>query len=214
MKATNNNGIKYSLGYDSYGNMNSMKVENPEKTTKYIETKTTYTSNGNYVSKTENQLGGQTSYTYASNKGTISSVTDPKGNKVNYTYDNLDRLTNTKLIDGQKTYQNTYTYENDKIKTVNNGGTTYSFSYDKFGNQKQVKVGNQVLVENEYITNNGNLLWTNYGNGQSRYYLYDRFNRLWDNTGFRYTYDGRGNIATIKYSQEISLKFRINKFRR
>ncbi len=209
LKATNNNGIKYSLGYDSYGNMNSMKVENPEKTTKYIETKTTYTSNGNYVSKTENQLGEQTSYTYASNKGTISSVTDPKGNKVNYTYDNLDRLTNTKLIDGQKTYQNTYTYENDKIKTVNNGGTTYSFSYDKFGNQKQVKVGNQVLVENEYITNNGNLLWTNYGNGQSRYYLYDRFNRLWDNTGFRYTYDGRGNIATIKYSQEISLKFRI-----
>ncbi len=205
LKATNNNGIKYSLGYDSYGNNTSVKIENPEKTSKYIESKATYTQDGNYVSKTQNQLEKETSYTY--NKGLISSVVDPKGNTINYTYDNLDRLTNTKMTSNNKVYQNTYTYENDKLAAIEHNGTNYHFEYDAYGNTTKVKVGNQVLITKTYQPNNGKLETISYGNKTENYYVYDRFDRVLAESEFRYGYDGRGNLIRATKLDNTSVRF-------
>ena len=200
LNATNNFGNKYSLEYDAYGNVTNVKVENPTKTTKYIENKATYTEDGNYTTDIENELGEKTTYTY--NKGLISSVINPKGSKVDYTYDNIGRTLSSKMTDGNKTYQNTYTYENDKLKTIGHNGMNYNFTYDEYGNTKKVAIGNNELISHTYNSNNGTLLSSNYGNGNSIQYTYDRFNRLikeQTNSGktTEYTYDGRGNLEKI-----------------
>ena len=43
--------------------------------------------------------------------------------------------------------------------------TTYNFEYDTFGNNTKVKIGSSELTENTYAANNGNLLRSDYGNG-------------------------------------------------
>lgn len=202
LSATNSSNVKYSFGYDNYGNTTTAKINNTSNANKYIESKSTYSSNGNYTVKTENQVGKETTYTYNESKGTVNSITDPNGNTTNYTYDNLDRLTNTSVTNGSNVHQNSYTYENDNLKTVNHNGFNYSFEYDTFGNQKQVKVGNQALITNTYKNNNGNIRKSSYGNGQDVEYGYDRFNRIssqvGENGSYFYTYDGRGNLNGVE----------------
>lgn len=202
LSATNSSNVKYSFGYDNYGNTTTAKINNTSNANKYIESKSTYSLNGNYTVKTENQVGKETTYTYNESKGTVNSVTDPNGNTTNYTYDNLDRLTNTSVTNGSNVHQNSYTYENDNLKTVNHNGFNYSFEYDTFGNQKQVKVGNQALITNTYKNNNGNIRKSSYGNGQDVEYGYDRFNRIsaqvGENGSYFYTYDGRGNLNGVE----------------
>lgn len=173
---------------------------NSANTDKYIESKAIYTENGNYMTQLQDQLGNATNYTYSSTRN-LATQTDPKGNTINYTYDNLDRLTAISTTTNNKTYQNTYTYENDKLKTITHNGFTYTFIYDSFGNQKQVKVGVQNLITNEYGTRNGNLTKSTYGNGNTVSYGYDRFNRITSKSlsggTYTYLYDGRGNLKTI-----------------
>ncbi|MGN1270222.1 MAG: RHS repeat-associated core domain-containing protein [Clostridia bacterium] len=202
LSATNSNYVKYAFTYDNYGNATSSKITNAVNGEQYIESKATYTANGNYTTKIENQLGKETTYAYNTNTGTLSTITDPKGNTVNYTYDSLNRISSSQATNGTKTHTNTYTYENDKLKTINHNGYNYSFIYDVFGNQKQVKVGNQLLITNSYGTKNGNLTQSTYGNGQQITYNYDRFNRLTKKSGttgdYNYIYDGRGNLKQIQ----------------
>ena len=42
-------GLKYSFGYDQYGNATTSKITNKDGTGSYIETSSEYTTNGNYV---------------------------------------------------------------------------------------------------------------------------------------------------------------------
>jgi len=96
------------------------KVASPN-TNKYIESKASYNSNGNYTIKTEDQLGGQVKYTYNESKGILNKVEDAKGNQISYSYDNLDRLTNVSTTNNGKTYQN-HLYHSQKCsvpETVN-----------------------------------------------------------------------------------------------
>ncbi len=201
LKATNNSGSSYLFNYDSYGNTTSVKLQHPEKTSQYIENKATYTANGNYTSTLENQLEKQIQYSYNLDNGTVSSITDSNGNTTNYSYDALDRIASTTATDGNKTYKNEYTYNNDELSTIKHNGFNYSFTYDPFGNTKQVKLGNQLLVTNTYGPNNGSIAKIEYGNGQSINYTYDRFGRLLTqmgtNNNFNYSYDGRGNLVQI-----------------
>ena len=176
------------------------KVASPN-TNKYIESKASYNSNGNYTIKTEDQLGGQVKYTYNESKGILNKVEDAKGNQISYSYDNLDRLTNVSTTTNGKTYQNQYAYENDRLKAITHNGFSYSLIYDAFGNQKQVKIGNSTLITNEYEARNGNLLSSLYGNNHKITYAYDRFDRITKKTGtsgnYNYSYDGRSNLESI-----------------
>ena len=87
------------------------------------------------------------------------------------------------------------------LETITHNRFKYTFSYDTFGNVKQTKVGDIVLVTNNYEANNGNLESVAYGNNQTVAYNYDRFNRLTKKIGtngnYEYTYDANSNIKTI-----------------
>lgn len=171
-------------------------------TDQYIESKATYTSDGKYTSKIQDELGNYTNYEYNDTKGTLSKITDAKGNQVDYTYDDMDKTTMVSSTDGDKTYSNEYTYENDRIKTIQHNNFNYSFVYDQFGNQKQVKLGDNILITNTYEARNSNILNSKYGNGHQINFTYDRFDRITKREGtagsFEYSYDGRSNLKTLK----------------
>jgi len=98
-------------------------------------------------------------------------------------------------------YSNNYTYENDRLKTINHNGMNYTFGYDTFGNEKDIKIGSQTLITNNYAGNNGVLNNSVYGNNQTISYTYDRFDRINKKTGtngnIQYTYDAKGNVKTV-----------------
>lgn len=102
----------------------------------------------------------------------------------------------------EETHENSYKYNNDKISTITHNGTTYSFIYDTFGNIYQVKVGERVLITNNYGARNGDLTNIQYGNGQKIDYTYDRFGRIQTQTKnqgkYTYTYDAKGNLGKMQ----------------
>ncbi|MCI8361940.1 MAG: hypothetical protein HFJ41_02105 [Clostridia bacterium] len=168
---------------------------------KYIQTTAEYSENGKYQTKSIGENDNTANYTYNNNTGTIVAE-ETDYNKFEYTYDNLDRMTKVELKDnGQVISKNEYTYESDKLKTIKAGENTYEFIYDEFGNTKQVKIGSEVLVTNNYEENNGNLLSEVFANRQTLSYAYDRFNRITkkegENGSYTYTYNADSNIKTI-----------------
>ncbi|WP_455678238.1 RICIN domain-containing protein, partial [Sharpea azabuensis] len=187
--------------------------------TQYIEnpivlaTKTsssTYTSDGNYLSSTTDELNHTTSYTYNSD-GTLESTTDANGNKTSYTYDgNSGDLKSVSA--GNST--NSYTYEDDKIKTIETAnGTIYTFNYDAYGrnisielNRKNSTVTPRTLVsytynsedyqENYTYGSGNNLSKVTYGNGGLYNISYDRAGRTSAIGGSFISYDENGNISS------------------
>lgn len=175
-KATSSTGVNYNFEYNQYGQAINSKIKN-NTDANYIEAKAQYTSNGNYLSKLIDQKGNETKYEYNQTAGTLTKVTDAKNNQTNYTYDSLKRTTEVNKTASGLNYKNNYTYANDKLNTITHNGFNYSFTYDKFGNTNQVKIGNQILVTNGYQANNGNLISVTYGNTNQTTYSYDRFRK-------------------------------------
>ena len=147
------------------------------------------------------QRGNSISYTYNENEGTVKDITDQTGEVTTYEYDTMNNVTKVQKQVGEKQYQNSYTYENDKLKTITHNGFSYTFVYDNFGNTKQVKVGDTTLITNNYEEGNGNLASVTYGNGQERSYTYDRFDRqtakIGENGAYRYAYDAKSNLSQL-----------------
>ena len=105
-----------------------------------------------------------------------------------------------------------YEYMNgalSKVKTYaeNDNGTAYeeyNHTYDVFGNQLSVSVGNMPLSTNTYAPNNGKLTSSTYGNGTSINYVYDNLDRIVslrynnnEQTAFNYTYNRFGSVSAI-----------------
>ena len=105
-----------------------------------------------------------------------------------------------------------YEYMNgalSKVKTYaeNDNGTAYeeyNHTYDVFGNQLSVSVGNMALSTNTYAPNNGKLTSSTYGNGATVNYFYDNLDRIVslrynnnEQTAFNYTYNRFGSVSAI-----------------
>ena len=175
----------------------------PAEEKKYIETTGEYSEDGRYLTKQVDQSGNETNYEYEENKGLITKEIDANNGETIYNYDsNTDLTTKVSKQVGDKEYANTYTYENDNIKTINHNGITYEFVYDDFGNVTNIKVGNQSLKATTYGDRNGNLIQSTYGNNQNIKYQYDRFNRIIKKektTGnIEFSYDAKSNLKEIK----------------
>ena len=97
-------------------------------------------------------------------------------------YDNRYRV--TRMSSG--TTDIIYEYMNgalSKVKTYaeNDNGTAYeeyNHTYDVFGNQLSVSVGNMPLSTNTYAPNNGKLTSSTYGNRVTVNYFYDHLDRV------------------------------------
>ena len=105
-----------------------------------------------------------------------------------------------------------YEYMNgalSKVKTYaeNDNGTAYeeyNHTYDVFGNQLSVSVGNMPLSTNTYAPNNGKLTSSTYGNVVTVNYFYDNLDRIVslrynnnEQTAFNYTYNRFGSVSAI-----------------
>ena len=85
---------------------------------------------------------------YSSSNDSYSSATNSAW--VSYDYDSFNRLSDI--------YTDT---------------TTYTFTYDTFGNTDTISAGNYELVDYTYNSYNGKLYNVEYGNGFSVRYVYD-----------------------------------------
>lgn len=220
IKNTSNEGVINSYTYDSYGNIVMSKTG---EGTSFIETSTDYTANGNYVKSKTDSLGNTILVNYNETKGLMDNVIDAKNQKISYNYDeNNDLLNSVSSVVGGKQISNSYTYENDRIKTINHNGFNYTFDYDSIGNNTGVSVGNQKVLTNNYEISTGRLLDSTYGNGQKVGYDYDKNDRVIgisynDSIRYKNEYDASGNIGyhedlvngmNYKYEYDLSNKLK------
>ena len=215
-KSTTPLGIVTAFEYDDKGNQTAAQTQytyvDEGGMTGRMRTTTAYTGDKNYVASKTDARGKTVTYTTDTNKGTLTRVTDPNGQSVNYTYDAMKRVTGTSATVGADVYKNEYTYENDRLKTVKHNTTgatpdvTYTFDYDKLGNQTTVKVGTQTLSANVYTETGDKLLErVEYGNGGKVKYTYDGFKRV-QGVGydaataprFTYAYGANGQAASVR----------------
>ncbi|MFR1758446.1 MAG: RHS repeat-associated core domain-containing protein, partial [Christensenellaceae bacterium] len=157
----------------------------------------------------------------------VSSITNPARKSINYEYDAQNRIVATKApndTDSTKThttYNNvgqvtqvsknvsnlhhsisspasaSFTYENDRIKTMTHPGSIYTYNYGPFGVLASFMVGQHTMITHEYDTagRTFNLLKSTYGNGDFVQYTYDHFDRI---TGIRFNGDTSDRF-TFKY---------------
>ena len=88
----------------------------------------------------------------------------------------------------------------------------YNFVYDKWGNNTEVKVGDQTLVTNTYKSNNGLLTQQEYGNKFKVGHNYDSLDRETSRsyngtTKFYWTYNADGNLARYTESSGRVLEY-------
>lgn len=205
-------GIRTANTYDANGNLVRSYVIDSMDGTCMMDSHQSYTADGNHVATKTDTRGKVVTYETDLAKDTLTKVTDPNGQSVNYSYDSRRRVTSTSATADGKTYKNTYTYNNDRLKTVSHNTTsdtpdvTYTFDYDRFGNPTTVKVGTQMLSTNVYTTTGDHtLMRVEYGNGGKVHYTRDDFRRVTgihydDATEPRFTYDygANGQAAYVK----------------
>jgi len=202
LTAVSNLGVSYGFIYDSNGNPTSSSVTSGGLT---IKSTTAYTTNGLYTASKTDALGNTVAYD-TEEDGTLNSVTDPLGNETQYTYDSVSKkLTKVATTLNNTEVANTYTYENDRLKTISHNGFSYTFNYDTFGNVTSVQVGTVTLSSNTYNAF-GRLDRTDYGNSQYISYTYDSAQRVagisvGGTERFTYEYDASGNLARVNNKQ-------------
>ena len=151
------------------------------------------TVSGNYYGSQKDLNGIYTGYNYDQMNGQLNSMSD--GNNVtSFSYDAMSRLNKVSndvdgLISDNK-METSYSYENDRIKSITHNGFSYNYEYDDWGNPSAVKVGTQSLVFYEYGDEENNnpkyrdrLNCITYGNGDYTVYTYN---------------DADGNITSIE----------------
>lgn len=187
--------IKTSYTNDSHRNPLETKTTNGLTE---LVTKNEYTSNGNYLSKYVDENKVSTSYEYSLTNGLLLSKTLANGSKISYNYDAIGLLTSvsqnvTNVLTGDVVSMNTsYSYENDKIKSITHNGFSYTYDYDIYGNVKSINVWDTKLVSYEYnddYYNNINKI--TYANGEE----------------IIYSYDNKDNVIGIKFKGDSEWRY-------
>ena len=178
-----------------------------EKNDLFIENNATYTDNGRFIECVNDGNLNKTKYITDTSTGLLLSTEDANHNLIEYTYNNKNQIEKVNVGERQLEYR--YNQQN-LIQNIIQGNKVYNINYDNFLNISEVKIGNQILLSNEYENHNGNLKKVSYGNNNDILYDYDDFNRIMkiqrnDNT-FKYRYDNNGNIAKV-LSNEFTKKF-------
>ena len=210
LTSTSETGMKHTYTYDSKGNALTAKAGSA---TEYIQTSSSYTATGSFLSSVTDARGKTVGYAYDANKGLRTSVTDANGRTSTYTYDDMKRLSGLSQPVGNGTAQVGYTYTNDDLTGVSHNGFTYGMTYDAFGNTLTTEVNDTTLSSNTYDYERGLLTGTEYGNGLSIGYTYDELDRVTEvrfgtTLVYAYAYDGDGNLQTMTdYLRDITTTY-------
>jgi len=189
--------------YDTYGNVKKETISGANVSGDLVN-QTSHDSYGR-VQSTTDSLGNVTTYNRDSAAELLNYVMDAKEGYTIYDYDDKERLTSIFLDedgDGDKAdYESSVVYDyndQDQLVGINNGSTTYTFTYNRFGNLASIKAGNYTLATYNYSDTNGKLMETAYGNMFAVSNVYDSLDRLVKVT---YTIYGRSTTAyTVHYN--------------
>ena len=190
----------------------------------FIENSSEYTEDGRFIKKSIDTLLNETNYDIDEITGQIKSITTPNNQTTYYEYNDNHQV--SKITVDERSIDYTYN-ANKQMQKIKEGNKEYNFTYDSFLNLKSVKLGENInLITNNYESNNGNLLSSNYGNGHTVSYEYDDFDRLSKTTKmndvYSNKYDASGNIVkvigntdTYKYTYDLAkrlIEYRFNNF--
>ena len=117
----------------------------------------------------------------------LATVNESSGEGTAYVYDITDKLigvypasyTSGTYVRETNTENVEYTYDGaNRLSTISTESTTYTFSYDIFGNSTGVSAGDNTLVTYTYNEHNGKLDYIIYGNGHVEKYYYNALEML------------------------------------
>lgn len=169
----------------------------------FIENIAEYTEDGKFLKKIKDSLNNEIIYDYDDKTGLLNKVVDPNGHYTKYNYNTKNQIVN---ITNGKNYVNYIYNQQDQLSSIETENNNYNFTYDNFLNKSSVKIGNKVLIANDYDIKNGNLKSITYGNGSIINYFYDIFNRInnidYQDIAYKYFYDNLGNLFKIASDNE------------
>ena len=192
--------------YDDFGNITSETFFDGTRT--LISELSVYSEDGTQLLSSTDSSGNTAYYSY-SDAGFLQTVSAGTSSGC-ASYDAMGNLLSfsqsvSGLADGSS-MSNTYTYENDKIKSISHNGFTYEFEYDAWGNQTKAKIGTTVLSQNTYGTaeNADRLSSTTFANGQTVSYVYDDNDNITSvsydgglTSRYSYIYDEDGILQSV-----------------
>lgn len=220
VKTAKNGNVTMSMTYDTYGNATSTKLMG-DSSSLFMSTQATYTDGGTKTYTTKDNLGNTTTNSYNLSRNLLTGITTPLSNSssentatsaTNYTYTAYNRL-NSAYITSYISLN--YVYDKGNVSTLTRGGylspgvgdkisQVYSYTYNDYGQETKVKVGDRTLVNKGYSSSTHNLSMYAYANGDIVAYTYDKLDRVKTiryndiNVLVTYTYDYMGNVAVAK----------------
>ena len=154
--------------------------------------------------------GKTTRYYYDDKSGRLNLVRIDNGTGYYYTYDDIGNLIKVlpyNYASYSEKIEYEYTNENHLEKIIA-GDMEYIFTYDDFGNQNSIYVGEQQLVSQIFNANNGKASEFVYANGIKVLYEYDKLERISKTT---YVDTTKTENNTIEYSYEYDSNGNVNK---
>ncbi len=182
---------KVTTTQDSFGNTLSNKSTDGIQ---YIETLSSYTTDGNYLASYTDERGNETTYDYNTLNGILESVTSPIGKEnetstTSYEYDEMGNVVSVST-NNQKLQ---YVYTNDRLTEIITPNGNYKIIYDVWGQILSVNVvfTNETLVPLVEYTYNSGALRSQVATAT--------YNNSSDNSNtYQYTYAKDGSITNIK----------------
>lgn len=168
-----------------------------------LTTRTQYlTEDGNDIVKEIDELGNTFSTYKSITTGKLTKMQDAKGVSSEYVYNALQQLTKVtaKSATGAELADNNYTYEHNRVKTIEHNGVVYTYNYNGFGDIVSIYIGSTMLISYQYKSNTRRVIETvTYGNGTTATNVYNDFNqviqtKLGNTPTYGCEYDEIGNV--------------------
>lgn len=188
---------------DAFGNILSNKSTDGIK---YIETLSSYTSDGNYIATYTDERGNVTTLNYNTLNGILESVTSPMGigsetTTTSYEYDEMGNVVSVSTgLNDDESQTLEYVYENDRLTEITTPNGKFRIIYDDWG---QVLSVNVVVIKNNRETNIPLVQYT-YGAEAKRTQIASvtYTNSSKNKSVYRYYYTDDGNVENITLNQK------------
>ena len=175
--------IAVSYEYNEYG-QTTRTTYGIADSTNLLQSKYTYSTEATmfgYVTTETDANNATTQYIYANGRLIRTLLEDNSG--IEYVYDAYGMLQKIVPVANGNTQANgdvAYTYDTaGRLVTITTATTTYTITYDDFGNMKSIRSGRrQILATYNRMDGNGLLESVVYGNGYAEFYTYDELGRV------------------------------------
>ncbi len=202
--------------YNAYGQIQSVSIVGSSGTNSVYRYYTYEISGaskifGALLSEGDGGVTATRLYYYDTSSGRLlAEVGQSGGAGTFYTYDGLGRLTGAKPASYSTsgytaetgTENVSYIYDSyGNLSSIVTDSTTYTLTYDVYGNSDVIKAGDKTLADYEYNPNNGKLIKVIYGNGFAEEYVYNSLEIL-EEIWYTYSDGTRKQAAEYRYTSD------------